>query len=83
MFACLGTLDQHCQTLGRDPSQIRKTVAVRFNPLLDMDGFRSTMEQYAQLGVDLINVTLVGNNDPVGFVKRLGDDVVPLLAPVG
>lgn len=26
---------------------------------------------------------LVGNSDPVGFVKRLGDDVVPLLAQVG
>jgi hypothetical protein len=53
----IDVFDQHCQTLGRDPSQIRKTVAVRINPLLDMDGFRSTMEQYAQLGVDLIDVT--------------------------
>jgi hypothetical protein len=28
-------------------------------------------------------IPLVGNDDPVGFVKRLGDDVVPLLAQVG
>jgi hypothetical protein len=47
----------------------------------DLDGYLRKAESYARLGVDLINVgPLPGNPDPVGFVKRLGDDVIPRLA---
>jgi len=36
------------------------------------------------LGFDLVHTgPLPGNPDPVGFVRRLGDDLVPRLAQIG
>ena len=35
-------------------------------------------------GVEMVNIPVFpGNPDPVGFVNRLGDEVVPKLAPLG
>jgi hypothetical protein len=43
-----------------------------------------TVESYAKLGFDLIYVgPLPGNPDPVGFIGRLGDEVVPNVTPIG
>ena len=70
----IDVLHRHCDTVGRDPSQIRKTAALLGDPFEDLDGHVKTMESYAALGVDLINVgPLPGSPDPVGFIRRLGD----------
>lgn len=80
----IAVLDRHCQTVGRDPAEIEKTVGFFTDPFEDMDGYLKTAERYAGLGVDVINIgPLPGNPDPVGFVRRLGDQLVPRLAAVG
>jgi len=54
------------------------------DPLDDLDGFLTTAEQYADLGIDLINfIPPVDNTDPLGFVNRLGDSVIPRVAQFG
>jgi F420-dependent oxidoreductase-like protein len=74
-------LARHCEAVGRDPAQIRTTVGLFVDPFEERDTFLSTAEQYAGLGVDLVNVgPLPGNPDPTGFVRRLGDDVIPRLS---
>lgn len=79
----IGVLHRHCDTLGRDPGEIRKTVAYSVNPFEDLDAYLKTTEQYAELGIEMVNAgPLPGNPDPVGFIRRLGDDVVPRLAEI-
>jgi F420-dependent oxidoreductase-like protein len=76
-------LNQHCETVGRDPADIRKTAGLFRDPFEDFDDYLNTVESYAQLGIDLINVgPLPGNRDPVGFVRSLVDQVVPKVAAI-
>lgn len=77
-------LNRHCDAVGRDPGEIRKTVGYFVNPFDDLDGYLRTVEGYAGLGVELVNAgPFPGNPDPVGFVRRLGDEVIPRLAEIG
>lgn len=79
-------LNRHCDAVGRDPGEVRKTSGglAGADPFADTDGFLKTVERYAALGVDMINIgPMPGNPDPVGFVRRLGDEVIPRLAEVG
>jgi F420-dependent oxidoreductase-like protein len=79
----LDVLDRHCEAEGRDPSTIRKTlVAMSTDPLADTDAFLREMEEYAKLGITLVNI---GNRrgDPVALVNRLGETVIPRLAEIG
>lgn len=77
-------LNRHCDAVGRDPADIRKTVGYFVNPFEDLDGYFKTVEGYAELGVELVNAgPFPGNPDPVGFVRRLGDEVIPRLAEIG
>lgn len=80
----IGVLARHCDTVGRDPAQIRKTVGLFADPFEDTSEYLKTVERYAELGVEMINVGPVpGNPDPVGFVRRLGDELVPRLTEIG
>jgi F420-dependent oxidoreductase-like protein len=80
----IDVLQRHCDTVGRDPAQIRMTVALFRDPFEDLDDYVKTMESYAALGIDLINVgPLPGNPDPVGFIRRFGDEVAPKAAEIG
>jgi hypothetical protein len=37
--------------------------------------------RHCEAGIDLVNIAVLpGNPDPVGFVARLGDEVIPKLA---
>jgi F420-dependent oxidoreductase-like protein len=77
-------LHRHCETVGRDPAEIRLTAALFNNPFDDVDAYVATAESYAKLGVDQINAGPVPfEPDPVGFIKRLGDEVIPRLAQIG
>ena len=79
----LDVLNRHCDDVGRDPADIRKTVGILVDPLADVDGFVSTAAEYAALGFDLVNVIPLPHiTDPAGFVSRLGEEVVPKLAQV-
>ncbi|ORA17219.1 LLM class F420-dependent oxidoreductase [Mycobacterium arosiense] len=77
-------LHRHCDAVGRDPGEIRKTVGYFVDPFEDLDGYFRTVEGYAELGVELVNAgPFPGNPDPVGFVRRLGDEVIPRLVEIG
>jgi F420-dependent oxidoreductase-like protein len=79
----LDVLHRHCDDVGRDPADIRKTLGILVDPLADVDGFTSTAAEYAALGFDLVNVIPLPHiTDPTGFVRRLGEEVVPKLAQV-
>jgi F420-dependent oxidoreductase-like protein len=81
----IDVLNRHCDTLGRDPGEIRRTAGglLVLDPFEDTDGYLKTVERYAELGVELINLgPLPGDPDPVGFIRRLGDEVIPRLAEI-
>ncbi|OBJ16424.1 LLM class F420-dependent oxidoreductase [Mycobacterium colombiense] len=82
----IDVLNRHCEAVGRDPGEVRKTSGglAGADPFDDTDEFLKTVERYAALGVDMINIgPMPGNPDPVGFVRRLGDEVIPRLAEIG
>jgi F420-dependent oxidoreductase-like protein len=79
-------LNRHCDTVGRDPGEIRKTAGglAVVDPFEDTDGYLKTVETYAALGIEMINIgPLPGNPDPVGYIRRLGDELMPRLAQIG
>ena len=77
-------LNRHCETVGRDPADIRLTAALFTNPFDDVDAWLKNAESYAELGIVQVNAgPLPGDPDPVGFIKRLGDDIIPRLTEFG
>ncbi len=80
----IDVLTRHCDAVGRDVAEIRKTVGFFADPFEDVDGYLTNLERMAGLGVDLINTGPVpGTPDPVGFVKRFGDEVMPRMSEIG
>lgn len=80
----LDVLTRHCEAVGRDVGDIRKTVGFFEDPFSDVDGYLRKLEQLARLGVDMINTGPVpGSPDPAGFVKRFGDEVMPRMSEIG
>jgi len=81
----LEVLMRHCADVGRDPAQIEKTIisgVFASDPLDDVDGFIARMDEYARLGIELVEVVPLGS-DPVAWVTRLGEEAVPRLAELG
>ncbi len=78
----LDVLARHCETEGRDPATIRRTIIGGGDAFGDPDGFITSMEGYAALGIDLVEVTPMGP-DPAALVTLLGEQVVPRLAELG
>src|SRR4051794_28357728 len=74
----LDVLAGHCEKLGRDPATITKTILRGGDPINDPDGFIANMRTYAGMGIDLVE--LVPEGDPVAYVRKLGDKVIPALA---
>jgi len=74
-------LDHHCDDVGRDPSTITKTILAMGNSLDDPDEFLKRMEEYAKLGVTLVEV--VPFTDPVRTAARLCEDILPRLREIG
>ncbi|HUA10674.1 MAG TPA: LLM class F420-dependent oxidoreductase [Solirubrobacteraceae bacterium] len=79
----LDVLAAHCADAGRDPGEIEKTIiSTGADPLDDVDAFLSAMEQYAALGVELVEV-VPRSGDPVAWTTRVCEEVVPRLAQIG
>jgi F420-dependent oxidoreductase-like protein len=77
-------LTRHCDTVGRDVSEIRKTVGLFADPFADVDGYLKRLERYAELGIEMINIgPMPGTPDPAGFVQRFGDELMPSVAEIG
>jgi F420-dependent oxidoreductase-like protein len=78
----LDVLTRHCETEGRDPATIEKTIMPFADPAADPDAFLTSMEAYAALGVDMACVMPM-TPDPVAFVTTLAEEVIPRLADLG
>ena len=72
----------HCDTVGRDYDTIQKTILSRVDPHEGVSEFLSAMEHYAALGVTLVEVA-PAMPDPAGFVRALGERVIPRLSQIG
>jgi F420-dependent oxidoreductase-like protein len=80
----IDVLTHHCETAGRDVTEIRKTVGLFADPFADVDGYLKTLDRYAKLGIEMINTGPVpGTPDPASWVKRFGDNLMPRLAEIG
>jgi len=71
----LNVLAEHCAARGRDPGSIRKTVLGLLDPLSDPDRFIADMADYAELGVELVEL-VPPQDDPAGWVERVSAAVV-------
>jgi F420-dependent oxidoreductase-like protein len=78
----LDVLRGHCDAEGRDYDAIEKTIIGRVDPSGDVSGFLKEMEEYAALGIDLVEVA-PAMPDPAGYVTQLGEKVVRPLAEIG
>jgi len=67
-------LDRHCESIGRDPATIEKTIFGSFDALNQPDDFLRTMERYAALGVSTVWTGPTGD-DPVAAVTRIAATV--------
>ncbi len=74
-------LNRHCETIGRDPATVRKTVLGFGDAMENPTAFLKKMEQYAGLGIDLVEVMPVGP-DPAGYVNQLGDSIINRLQTI-
>jgi F420-dependent oxidoreductase-like protein len=72
-------LNAHCEAEGRDPASVKKTALYVGDPFDDK--FFADIEQYAALGVSLVDFAPSG--DPVAYVERLGTEVIPRLNSIG
>ena len=77
----LEVLRGHCDTEGRDYDAISKTIIGRLNPE-DPAAFLREMQEYAKLGVSLVEVA-PAMPDPAGYVAMLGEKIVRPLAEIG
>lgn len=82
----LDALRRHCEELGTDYERIRRTILWPrpFDPASDHDRFLEQMEELAGVGVQEVHVAPLGDmaHDAGGFVRALGDHVVPRLLQV-
>ena len=79
----LDVLGRHSDAVGRDESEVEKTILVLgVNPPDDVDAFLAAMELHARMGVALVEIPPQGQ-DPAVMVARLGEKVVPRLAELG
>jgi F420-dependent oxidoreductase-like protein len=77
----LDVLARHCEDEGRDNGTITKTILGFGDPLDDVDAFLTSMEEYATLGVTLVEVMPM-KPDPVAWATQLGEQVVPRLRTI-
>ena len=82
--AKLDVLAAHCADVGRDPDLIRKTIMWTGLVGTDAAGGRAFVEEmrrFSDVGVEEVHV-MPFTDDPVGFVRGLGDHVVAELNDV-
>jgi alkanesulfonate monooxygenase SsuD/methylene tetrahydromethanopterin reductase-like flavin-dependent oxidoreductase (luciferase family) len=75
----LEVLRMHCDNEGADYDAIEKTLQGRGDPIGEPDAFLRNMEEYAALGIDLVELNPPAP-DPVGFVNELSEEIIPRLA---
>jgi F420-dependent oxidoreductase-like protein len=74
----LDVLAGHCDREGRDPATVERTILFVRDPFDDVDAFVAEMAGYARLGVTTVDLMPTG--DPVAYVERVGEAIIPRLA---
>jgi F420-dependent oxidoreductase-like protein len=74
----LDVLAGHCETEGRDPAEIERTILAMTDPSEDVDAFLKEMEGYARAGIEKV-MLVPGTDDPPGLVRDIGERVLPRL----
>jgi hypothetical protein len=75
----LDVLARHCDAEGRDFASVEKTIIGGGDPLGDTGAFMASMDAYAKLGIELVELTPMVP-DPAAWVTVLGEEIVPKLA---
>jgi F420-dependent oxidoreductase-like protein len=75
----LDVLARHCEEVGRDRSEIADTTLARVGLDTDVDAFVADMAQYASLGMQHVQVSLLGS-EPRQVVDEKVARIVPRLA---
>ena len=78
----LDVLRRHCDDVGRDYEAIEKTMIISCDPLEDPDGFLTSMQEYADLGISLITM-VPPSDDPAGWTEQMCAKVLPRLETIG
>ncbi len=77
----LQVLDGHCEAVGRDPSEIKRTIIWNGDPLADPNAFLPAMERYAAIGVEKVYLSAMAA-DPAAWVtvlcERFGEGLAAL-----
>lgn len=74
----LDVLAGHCEAEKREYASIQKTIIAATDPLDDVDAFITSMDGYAKLGIDLVELT-PRDPDPAAWVAEVTAQVVPAL----
>lgn len=74
----LDTLRRHCESVGREYDEIRRTALHQGDVLADLDAFLARMEAYAAEGIQLISV-MPPADDPAGWTAEVLDRALPRL----
>lgn len=77
----LDVLAAHCDRLDRDVNQISKTITGAGDPGGDPEKFLAQMQEYSKLGIDQV-WAVPDPGDPIGWMSRVGDQVLPSLAAI-
>jgi F420-dependent oxidoreductase-like protein len=77
----LDVLRAHCDAVGRDYDALDKTVVAVTGAFGDLDQFLRDSERYEALGID--EIVVMTDGDLVGFVERVGAEVVPRVGASG
>ncbi|GAA3683429.1 TIGR03560 family F420-dependent LLM class oxidoreductase [Nocardioides ginsengisoli] len=72
----LEVLRRHCDDVGRDDDEIRKTILWFGDPVAEPERFVREMEQYAALGVTLASI-MPPTDDPAGWTSDLVEKALP------
>lgn len=73
----LEVLRRHCDEVGRDYEQIRKTILYFGDPVADPTGFLEDAREYSRLGVEIAAVMPPIGADPEAWTAALVHDVLP------
>jgi F420-dependent oxidoreductase-like protein len=75
----LEVLREHCDREGRDPAEILNTTGARITPDTNVDEFVDQMRQYAELGMQHVQLSLV-TDEPARFLEEVvGPEILPRL----